>query len=464
MGNQLDTLEQGLKEALESYKAPYDPSAWESMEMSLDKAASPPTPGNGSASQGGAGKSYRKYILGAAALLLISFGVGYILSGDGTTSKQDGIVATDGSDNAGSSSHAVASKNAGTNNAAVMTGGGQEDEAIGLIDDSDSEEYAEASSMDLAAASSNDRATYDNNMMENAALTDNGMIESDPFAPNMSSSSNSLAVEQSTAQDNNKTASAELATTAASSAPNAAFTMDRSVVCEGEEISFSPNTTGAKRYWWNFRKGAKSSKQEAPTAQFNDAGEYDVRLTITDEMGRQGKASKGITVLKSPTPNFTAESNELEVSFNNTSYADSYTWKFGDGNTSKDKNPTHVFNKGYGIYNVTLVAKNKNGCISQKTEQVRVARYLGGEAQRYQIGWGTWLPEGLEELENGFELTIYNDARRPIFNTKSVEQGWDGVDANQGSVVPEGTYSWVVNITESNGKAMRYDGSLYVTQ
>jgi PKD repeat protein len=50
--------------------------------------------------------------------------------------------------------------------------------------------------------------------------------------------------------------------------------------------------------------------------------------------------------------------------------ADSYQWDFGDGNTSTETNPVHVYESG-GIYTITLTATNGQGS-SQATTQVEL--------------------------------------------------------------------------------------------
>lgn len=53
--------------------------------------------------------------------------------------------------------------------------------------------------------------------------------------------------------------------------------------------------------------------------------------------------------------------NPLQVVFTNFSQnATSYSWTFGDGNTSTEESPTHTFAE-FGTYEVVLTAKNKEG-------------------------------------------------------------------------------------------------------
>ena len=72
-----------------------------------------------------------------------------------------------------------------------------------------------------------------------------------------------------------------------------------------------------------------------------------------------------------PKASFTYSSDSYEagdtISFTNTtSDGDSYDWSFGDGSTSTEKNPWHIYNDP-GNYVVTLSATNDNG--SDEAEQ-----------------------------------------------------------------------------------------------
>lgn len=59
----------------------------------------------------------------------------------------------------------------------------------------------------------------------------------------------------------------------------------------------------------------------------------------------------------------------LEIAFNNTSQnADTYFWDFGDGTSSTEANPKHMFYYG-GTYNISLIA-SKNGQDNKSTKSI----------------------------------------------------------------------------------------------
>lgn len=62
-----------------------------------------------------------------------------------------------------------------------------------------------------------------------------------------------------------------------------------------------------------------------------------------------------------PEPDFTFTVEGLTVTFTNNSLeSDSYSWNFGDGNTSTEANPVHTYGD-YGLYSVTLTATGEGG-------------------------------------------------------------------------------------------------------
>lgn len=87
-----------------------------------------------------------------------------------------------------------------------------------------------------------------------------------------------------------------------------------------------------------------------------------------------------------PQVGFTADINGLTVTFTNTSsLATSYSWDFGDGNTSTEENPTHTY-AGAGIYTVVLAATNNAG---SSTAQQELTVTAGAMTEADLIG-GAW--------------------------------------------------------------------------
>lgn len=79
-----------------------------------------------------------------------------------------------------------------------------------------------------------------------------------------------------------------------------------------------------------------------------------------------GQSSISVMVYNTnPTAAFTANVNNLTVTLNNTStQSESYVWNFGDGTTSTETNPVHVYSNS-GPYQVSLTASNPCGSNSQ---------------------------------------------------------------------------------------------------
>ena len=50
-----------------------------------------------------------------------------------------------------------------------------------------------------------------------------------------------------------------------------------------------------------------------------------------------------------------------EVQFSGSMGYDYWEWDFGDGNTSTEQNPMHVYSEA-GNYEVSLTTNNRNGC------------------------------------------------------------------------------------------------------
>ena len=83
-----------------------------------------------------------------------------------------------------------------------------------------------------------------------------------------------------------------------------------------------------------------------------------------------------------PVASYSADFNDLTVSFTNNSYdrdgtVTAVSWDFGDGNTSTDANPVHTY-AAYGIYTVTLTVTDDAGDSSISSQDINVRVIPGG--------------------------------------------------------------------------------------
>lgn len=145
-------------------------------------------------------------------------------------------------------------------------------------------------------------------------------------------------------------------------APNANFSLIPTGACEQASIIFTNQSTGSiENYNWEFPGGMPATSTAAnPTVFYENAGLYTVKLTVSGPLGEAEIIREGaVEVLLRPNPNFSYIIDGLSVSFQNTSSdASRYNWAFGDGNSSNELNPTHVYSQP-GLYDVSLNAQNQ---------------------------------------------------------------------------------------------------------
>jgi len=150
-----------------------------------------------------------------------------------------------------------------------------------------------------------------------------------------------------------------------SSAPMAGYSASINQGCIPLSVEFTDNSSSNVTGWnWSFPGGTPaSSNEQSPTIIYEATGEYDVTLIVSSDFGDDTLImSDFITSVDLPTASFQFISlSEFEYEFSNTSFdAESFSWDFGDGNTSSLENPSHTY-AGPGTYLVTFSASNACG-------------------------------------------------------------------------------------------------------
>jgi PKD repeat protein len=153
-----------------------------------------------------------------------------------------------------------------------------------------------------------------------------------------------------------------------SAPPEAAFSADPEYGPAPLTVVFFDESTGGPDEWsWDFGDGGTSLEQD-PEYTFDDPGIYNVTLTVFSSDGTstyEGIIEVGDLPSADFQSNVTIGAAPLSVAFEDLSTGDpfSWSWDFGDGETSDEQDPVHTFSSG-GTYEVVLEVCNDYGCDS----------------------------------------------------------------------------------------------------
>lgn len=134
------------------------------------------------------------------------------------------------------------------------------------------------------------------------------------------------------------------------------------------DTSFS-EIDGIISWQWDF-DDSETSTQQNPVHQYDNSGNYDISLRVTDVNGCTDEETVSINYSPAPQSISISESsgggcNPTPIIFTNNSMpiGDDYNilWNFGDGNTSNEISPTHIY-ESPGIYTVSLSIESPSGC------------------------------------------------------------------------------------------------------
>ena len=141
-------------------------------------------------------------------------------------------------------------------------------------------------------------------------------------------------------------------------------------------VRFADQSTGTiSTYAWDFNNdGIIDSRVKNPVTVYTSSGAFTVKLTVRGPDGIDSVTKSNYITVKGfatrPNALFSMDkyfgSAPLTVHFTDKTLnsPDTLLWKFGDGTTSTEKNPTHTYSAA-GLYKVSLTASNEAGSSSR---------------------------------------------------------------------------------------------------
>jgi hypothetical protein len=247
------------------------------------------------------------------------------------------------------------------------------------------------------------------------------------------------------------------------------WTVANAELCQYDFFKFSiANVDLSLKYNWNFGDGVTKSGTNV-THKYGKPGKYDVQLTMTnsDNCSNTGIIREMVYAQPVPEAKFSMDplkvsNDQPKVNFLNESIgANSCLWDFGDGVTSSEISPSHVY--GVGLHKMLLNVFNEFNCKDTVSTQVMV------EFSHLYAPTG-FSPNASNPIERvfllncdgiistGYHLTVISRWNDIVFDVNEIK-GWDGHMKN-GDWAPTDTYIWVLYFTDFMGRKHRQTGSV----
>ena len=168
--------------------------------------------------------------------------------------------------------------------------------------------------------------------------------------------------------------------------PTVNFTANDTAGCFPHTVNFTDLSNGGAgnsitTWEWDFGDGTLSNLQN-PSHTYITSGNFTVTLKVTNDKGcvrtysrpQYIRITPGVVVNFSDSYPITQCAPPINVTFNNTSTGPgvlTYSWDFGDGGTSTQQNPSHIYNSP-GVYPVSLTVTSDQGCSNTLVQDTAV--------------------------------------------------------------------------------------------
>ena len=160
--------------------------------------------------------------------------------------------------------------------------------------------------------------------------------------------------------------------------PIAVFSQDTTWGSPPLTVQFTDQSQGAVTgYSWDFGDGSEKSTMQHPEHVYAEAGVYSVSLKVTGPGGADSVTVEDLIQVGIPKPIavFSADTTwgeaPLAVQFSDWSQGEvhQYLWDFGDGETSIDSSPAHIY-QSEGDFTVRLVVTGPGGSDTLTIDQM----------------------------------------------------------------------------------------------
>ncbi|CAG1769586.1 hypothetical protein BAC2_00438, partial [uncultured bacterium] len=250
---------------------------------------------------------------------------------------------------------------------------------------------------------------------------------------------------------------------------------------DGKQVCFDNASTGTiTSYEWNFGDGSPVSNEQAPCHIYASDGSYTVSLKVVGDDNTSSTASQTVPVVSgdvAPIASFTAipltarVGDTITFTDTSTGVITDWEWDFGDGQTSTDRNPTHVYTSN-GTFIVTLRVTGPGGTSEAAQASITVelqpitcdfsgttsplllqtVTYSGSVSNRQgrTVTTYRWTIDG-NEVASTQNLSNYQWMTSGAFQVTFYAQTADGAECSKTKTVTVNTASFTCSVTAPSG-------------
>ena len=232
------------------------------------------------------------------------------------------------------------------------------------------------------------------------------------------------------------------------------------------------------KYEWDFGDGEGRSTLVNPTYSYAEPGEYSVRLIARNSEGVPDDTVKIDMIKVYDIPHASFEARPYEVHLpdkpvyltNKTLGGDSYLWDFGDGSTSTETSPAHIYLDS-GTFIVKLIAYNKDGCSDTAFIKQPVKAIFGGRVLIPNAFTPNLAALGINSSEDNdyffpvaegvvsIDLKVFNRWGEIMYRTTNKDaKGWDGYF--NGKLCTQDVYIYTITMKFSDGYIFNKTGDV----
>lgn len=206
--------------------------------------------------------------------------------------------------------------------------------------------------------------------------------------------------------------------------------------CEGQNMVFTNTSvynSGVTQVWsWDFGDATTSSLHTPIPHQYSDFGTYVVSLDVVSDSKCYDTVKKTVYVGTIPVVDFQTDGHCLndpvyftDLSTNLDGPIVMWSWDFGDGITSSEQNPEHLFASSGG-YLISLIVESDSGCVASLVEAFEISPAFP-EAKFNPSAY---------IVRPGIEVTFTN------LSNNAMIWNWDFGDNAGTSTMQNPTYAW----------------------